>query len=199
MAKVVPLRLAGMCKVVWWYYVELSGLSLFHHQLLPRIRQTMFAIYVLQHPRRKVLLLGVRKRKDEGAGHSRCKEDTRRKSNHNFAAQSCYCGRRGGRNVLEERGGRESFCDGQSWPQRWTQQYRVPSLAFYEAIRTRWCVIMAPYRGKAISACRPVLCPLASSFVLDVRYDMPRIRRFSPLNGTSNIPASSSFSNSVAI
>lgn len=35
---------------------------------------------------------------------------------------------------------------------------RVPGLAFYGAIRARWCVIMAPYRGKAISVRRPARC-----------------------------------------
>ncbi|KAI4503842.1 hypothetical protein M0802_001245 [Mischocyttarus mexicanus] len=36
-----------------------------------------------------------------------------------------------------------------------------PGLAFYGAIRTRWCVIIAPYRGKAISTRRIVVRPRA--------------------------------------
>lgn len=53
-------------------------------------------------------------------------------------------------------------------------------MAFYEAIRTRWCVIMAPYRGKAISGC--CTRPPRAFVPLDPRYDVPRIRPFlSPL------------------
>lgn len=134
-------------------------------------------------------------------GRRRCKENTdtdtrRRKSNHNFAAQSppLRRGRRDGSG--QDQGWRWSFCHGQSWPQRWTQQYReFPGLAFYGAIRARWCVIMAPYRGKAISVRRPALRQARLLLPHPHRhprfssccdgYDMPRTRRFSPLNAAS--------------
>lgn len=127
-------------------------------------------------------------RKNDG-DRRRCKEgtDTSGKSNHNFAAQSHRCGKGDARErKRQDRGWRRSFCYGRSWPQRWTQQYRVPGLAFYGAIRARWCVIMAPYRGKAISVRRPTLRqPRPRSSSCYDGYDIPRTRRFSPLNVVS--------------
>lgn len=66
--------------------------------------------YILWHPRRKVLSRPASRRGgDDDGDRRRCKEDmdTRRKSNHNFAAQSHRCGkgRRGGSGKTKGGGG----------------------------------------------------------------------------------------------
>ena len=64
---------------------------------------------------------------------------------------------------------------------------QVPGLAFYGAIRTRWCVIMVPYRGKAISVPDPGLfASVRALLVTTYRRPVPLLLRFSPFSTTFN-------------
>lgn len=111
LAKVVPSRLAGVCKIVSGDITSSYPLYLGYPTTNWCFQYSRGTTLALEEKQRFLSSRGVGGKERKGKGKERVRREDverrkrRRRSDHNFAAQSCYCG---------ERGGKRSFCHGRS-------------------------------------------------------------------------------------
>lgn len=111
LAKVVPSRLAGVCKIVSGDITSSYPLYLGYPTTNWCFQCSRGTTLALEEKQRFLSSRGVGGKERKGKGKEGVRREDvkrrkrRRRSDHNFAAQSCYCG---------ERGGKRSFCHGRS-------------------------------------------------------------------------------------